>query len=490
MPRRRYLACTVLCLFLCSCATPGDRLSMTGAQGLPINIVNMLQAAGIPTDAVGALVIRLTDGATIVSHRPDSSLQPASTMKLVTTIVGLERLGPTRRWHTELRAHAPVEDGVLQGDVFLRGGGDGDLTWEAFGRMLQSLRHQGIRDIRGDLVLDREMFRPPRTDLGVQSFDEEPDAEYNVIPDALLINTNLLRIELEADQDSLRARATPELQGVSLDLRMSLADRACKDWDDGWKVPGVVKAEDGSVRIQLRGEFPRNCKATARTNVLDRNEYVDRLFRGLWAGLGGTFHGTLREGMSPADSRLLASHRSRTLADLLRDINKPSDNTLARLMYLTLGTLDSEDGATLGGADRQIRAWFRQQGIDDAGLVLENGSGLSRTERVRPSQLAALLATEYRSNWAPEFLSSLPVVGLDGTMRLRLRDSPVSGRARMKTGTLNNVVALAGYVPDARGRMHVVVAIINHRPSTGKLWPVGRPIIDALADWVGRSGNN
>ncbi len=489
MHRRNFFAIPIA-LMLGACATTSPLHRAASAPlGLPPAVVAMLNSAGIPTDAMGVVVVRLSDGATIVSHQPDASLQPGSTMKLVTTIVGLEKLGPTRRWRTELLTVAPVEDGTLMGDLIVRGGGDGDLTWEAFNRMLIALRQKGIRDIRGDLVLDREQFRPARTDIGVPPFDESPEAEYNVIPDALLVNTNLLRIDFEADKQSLRARMTPELENVSLDLQLKLIDVECKKWEDGWIVPDYVKSDDGTIRIRLHGTFPRNCSATTKANVLDRNDFTDRLFRRLWGNLGGTIQGSTREGTAPTGARLLADHRSRTLADMLREINKPSDNALTRVLFLTLGTIAPGTSDTSSDkADRQIRSWFRENGISDDGLVLENGSGLSRKERIRPSQLAAMLRAEYRSNWAPEFLSSLPIVGLDGTMRLRLRDSAAAGRARMKTGTLDNVVALAGYVPDAAGQMHGVVAIINHKMPVGKLWPLGRPIVDAMVDWVAHSG--
>jgi D-alanyl-D-alanine carboxypeptidase/D-alanyl-D-alanine-endopeptidase (penicillin-binding protein 4) len=389
------------------------------------------------------------------------------------------------RWRTELRSAAPIGDGVLLGDLVLRGGADGDLTWEAFYGLLQTLRQRGIKKIRGDLILDRQHFQPARTDIGLPPFDESPEFQYNVIPDALLINTNLLRFDFESDDQALRVRMTPELDGASMDLQLKLIDRECAKWEDGWQVPGYTKAADGSIRIQLRGTFPRNCSTSTRINVLERNDFVDRLFRYLWAYLGGTFHGVTREGTAPADTRLLAEHRSRTLADTLREINKPSDNPLSRLMFLTLGTLDSGNGTTLEKADRQVRSWFGKLGIADDGLVLDNGSGLSRKERIRPSQLASLLVAAYHSNWAPEFLSSLPIVALDGTMRRRMHDSPVAGRARMKTGTLRNVVALAGYVPDASGQMHVVVAMINHDLAKSA---VAQPILDALVDWLARPG--
>ena len=475
-----------------ACASPaGMRYQNTDAVGLPPQVLGMLNSAGIPLDSMAAVAIRLSDGVTLLSHRPDASMQPASTMKLVTTMVGLERLGPTYRWRTELLSAAPVENGVLRGDLTLCGGGDGDLTWEAFRRMLQTLRHKGIREIHGDLVLDRTLFQPTRTDVGVPPFDNEPDAEYNVIPDALLVNTNLLKIDLESDHQSVRARMTPALDGVTIDMQMKLIDRTCDKWDDGWQTPVVEKTFTGSIHIQFRGEFPRNCTASSGINVLERDQFIDRLFRTLWAAEGGTFRGVVREGPATStDAKLLAQHRSRTLADMLRVINKPSDNALTRLLFLTLGTRESAgDSTTLARAEQQVAAWFRQIGVATDGYVAENGSGLSRKERLRPSQLAALLVAEYHSNWAPEFLSSLPVVGLDGTMRRRLRDSPVASRARMKTGTLNNVVALAGYVPDSMGQMHVVVAIINHKPGSANLAGVGQPILDALVDWMGRGGS-
>ncbi len=488
----RALVASLLLIAIGGCATQHREVERSSTStGLPAKVVAMMTSANIPTEAIGAIAFRLSDGATLISHRPDASMQPASNMKLLTTGVGLDSLGPTFRWQTELMSNAAIVDDQLRGDVVLRGGGDGDLTWDALARMLKTLRQKGVREIQGDLLLDRSMFQPARTDVGVPPFDDSPEAEYNVIPDALLVNTNLLRLDLEADKATLRVRVTPELEGVVIDMQMSLIDRACKDWDDGWQTPVAVKLVDGTTRIQLRGEYPRDCTTSTDINVLERDEFVDRLFRTLWAAEGGVWRGAAREGSTPPNARQLARHRSRTLADMLRAINKPSDNALTRLLFLTLGTPPPGNGlTTLEQADRSVRAWFTSRGISDDGLITENGSGLSRKERIRPSQLAALLAAEYRSNWAPEFMSSLPVVGLDGTMRNRLKDSSVAGRARMKTGTLNNVNALAGYVPNAAGQMYVVVAIINHKPASGPLARVGQSILDALVDWVGRSGAN
>ena len=484
----------VLLLGGCVSITTGPH-SKPGQAGLPTTVVIGLGAANIPTEAMGAIAIRITDGAVLLSHQADASLQPASTLKLVTSIVGLEQLGPTFRGRAELRTNGELANGVLRGNLVLRGVGNPDLDWEALQRMLQTLRHKGISEINGDLILDRQWFQPPRPDLGVPPFDETPEFRYNVIPDALMLNMNLLQLELESgDQENntgLRVSVSPKMDRVSVVSKLTFVDRACAKWEDGWMLPTVHRSDDGSIRVELNGAFPKNCSASTSINILDRTDFADRLFRALWRNLGGTFSGLTREAAttdgSPTDTRLLARQESRTLAEVTRDINKRSDNTITRMLYLSMGALAANETAavTATRAERQVRAWFKKHGIDDDGMVLDNGSGLSRTERIRPSQLAQVLKAAYGSDWAPEFLASLPIVAVDGGMRNRLRDSPAAGHARIKTGSLRDVSAAAGFVPDARNQLYIVVAMINHPLAKNG---VGPPILDALIDWVARSG--
>ena len=464
-------------------------LPATRAQ-LPEPVAGMLRAANIPEDALGVVVMRLPDAAPVLSHGAERSFQPGSTMKLLTTLVALDKLGPTYRGHTELRTDGRIDDGILHGDLVLRGGGDVDLGWEAFQGMLQSLRNCGVDTIRGDLLLDRQFFNPPRPDLGVAPFDEAPEFEYNLIPDALLLNGNLLRFELESAELQLKVSMTPPLERVSVGSDMTLVEQDCKDWDKDWLPPEYIKGEDGSIRILLHGKFPRNCTKSTMLNVLDRVDFADRLFRLLWGRLGGKFLGSTRDAAMPSGTRLLAEHQSRPLPVVVRDINKQSDNALARMTYLTLGAMGGgatdASTATAAYSERAVRAWLREQGIGDEGLVLDNGSGLSRLERIRPAQLAAVLLRASRHTLAPEYLSSLPIAAVDGTMRLRLKDSPAAGRARIKSGTLSGVHGVAGLVPDAANRPHIVVAMLNHELASNS---IGRAILDALIDWVARSGS-
>lgn len=453
---------------------------------LPPVVSDALAKAGLPEDSMGLVIERVSDQRVLFSHQAERSFQTASTMKLVTTAVALERLGPVYRGRSELRSAGVVNGEVLQGDLVLRGLADADLTTAAFRGMLQSLRQQGIAEIAGDLMLDRSFFSPPRLDIGVPPFDESPEFQYNVIPDAILINGNLIELTMSSTADGFNARMNQPLDRVVLAPAMTLVDGVCKDWEDTWKIPLVERAADGTIRVIIHGSFPKNCTATTRLNVIDRTDFVDRLFRYLWREMGGRFTGVVREGAAPTSARVLAEHRSRALPDVLRDINKPSDNPLTRSLYLTLGALAPNGDATVTSAmrgDQVVRGWLREHGISDAGLVLDNGSGLSRTERLPPRLLADVLRVMNKSEWAPEFVSSLPIVGIDGTMRNRLKDSTATGRARVKTGTLRDVVSVAGYVRNAAGEIWIVVGLINHPNANHE---IARPVVDALIEWLSK----
>lgn len=455
---------------------------------VPSAAQGMLQRANIPDSSVAILAVRLRDGQALLSHQPNQPLQPASTLKVLTAIAALDMLGPTHTGKVELRTAAPVENGVLKGDLVLRGEASPDFTWQELRELLQSLRFRGIREIAGDVLIDRSYFTPVRLDEGLPPFDETPEFRYNVIPDALLLNTNLHKLQLNDDGQTLRANVSPNLDGVTIDASaMTRSQRKCSDWEDGWKLPVVDAAGDGQLHIRLQGDFPANCQAITQISVLDRSDYAARLIPALWRELGGTLTGQVREAAqapqtlpAPNLTRVLATHRSRTLAEVTRDINKRSDNPITRLAFLTLGaTAPAQFGAgtTLQRADARVRAWLRDRGVDDRGMVLDNGSGLSRSERISVAQLVGVLRLAHASDWAPEFTMALPIAATDGGLRNRFVGTPAARKARLKTGTLRNTWALAGFAPDASGEMCAIAVIINDDRGTG---PIVRPILDAI----------
>lgn len=468
-----------------SCAT----FISNAQQALPASVANALREAGLPEQSLGAVVLPISGGAPRLAFGAEQPLAPASTMKIVTTLIALEQLGPAFEWRTQLLTEGSIKADVLQGDVYLRGGGDPNLTIEKLQGMLRALMAQGVRTIKGNLVLDRSYFQPSRPDVGVPDFDEFPRAYYNVIPDALLLNSNLLELTLQSSLDQVAISTYPPMERVQVEAAMTLTDEDCKSWnDDRTQPPDVRKSFTGKAVLTLHGTFPRNCRAQTATNILDRNLYIERAIRALWRELGGRWSGTARDGTTPAGARLLVERKSETLADIVRPVNKRSDNAMARTLYLTLGAERAKkNGAanTLTAADAVVRDWFARQAIATDGLVIENGSGLSRLERISPQQLAAVLQAGARSNWFAEFASSLPIATVDGTMRKRLTGLPALAQARIKTGGLRDVAAIAGYVRDTGSQHWIVVGIINDANSKK-----GRPVLDALISWVAGAGSN
>ena len=500
-PIRPGLALLACCLSLINLGCASGVPAATPA--LPPAVQAALQRAGVPADALAAFAVPLGAGGMGGAggaggaagkpwlYRADSPMQPASTMKLLTAIVALDRLGPNHRGSTELRSAAPLAGGVLQGDLVLQGGADPELDLPAFWQMLVDLRQAGVTRIEGDLLLDRTLFRPARMDIGVPPFDDEMEFQYNVIPDALELAGNLLPIELRSDASGLRVSTVPPLQGLDIDTsRMAVTNTPCQKWDTVWK-PAVVVAVQreagapGRTRIELQGGFPADCRQRTELNLLDRNDLADRLFRSLWQGLGGTWAGQVREAAAPSGARTLVRRVSRPWGEVLRPMMKTSDNPVTRLLYLQLGVpfmAANPQATTAALAAADVRRWLAEHDIGDAGLVLDNGSGLSRSERITPRQLASMLAVAWQGPRAADLVMSLPVAGEDGSVR-PLKDSPAAVGSRLKPGTLRNVVALAGYVRDERGQPWAVAMMVNHDDALK-----ARPALLALVDHFARFG--
>ena len=480
------LSCVTAALLL---AAPGVVAALDDA--LPAPVAAALAQAGLPPESLGAIAIPQTFWARTWQHRADVPMQPGSSMKLVTTIVALDRLGPNHRGRTELHTTGAVTEGVLDGDIVLVGGADPDFDLPALWQLLFELRQRGVHTVRGGLVLDRTLFRPARIDIGLAPFDEAPEWPYNVIPDALMQSGNLMGLALSSSKNrAVTARPVPSLDGVSVDASaLVLTNTACADWEEDWLPPRAAETSPGQWRVTLQGGFPRRCDARAALQLLDRNVITERQVRAVWTSLGGRFTvapGSVREAVLPAGAQRIAQHESRPWGEVLRQMNKSSDNAQTRLLFLQLGVpamATSPQATTLELAQREVQRWFDEQRIDRDGMVVDNGSGLSRSERIAPRTMARAIEVALKGQHAPELLMSLPVAGVDGTMRNRLKGTRAQGWARLKTGTLKNVTALAGTVRDTRGDTWVVVAMINHEDAAK-----GRPVLDALIEWVANSG--
>jgi len=438
---------------------------------LPASVARELSAAGIPLSAVSIVVQPVEARLPTLEINGQQPMNPASTLKLLTTFSALELLGPAHVWTTEVWAVAPVEKGVLTGDLHFKGSGDPLLTFERFWLLLRELRAKGVRDIRGDLVLDRTAMNPGKEDPA--TFDGKSMRPYTVIPDALLLNFKAIRLTLIPQADSVQILSEPTPAHLSFINRLRLTQNGCGDWQEGLRIE--VTEQNGQPQRVLSGPFAASCgEKVWHVAPISGDRYFLGVFADLWQGMGGRFEGSVREGTVPPDARLLAVTTSPNLAQVVRDINKFSNNVMARQLYLSL----SPEGRP-ENADLAVRRWLSSRGLDFSELVLENGAGLSRRERLSAAHLARLLGEAWQSPVMPELMSSLPIAAIDGTMKKRLKENGVAGRAHIKTGYLEGVRAIAGYVLDARGRRQIVVCLINHPNARS-----AQPAMDALLTWV------
>jgi D-alanyl-D-alanine carboxypeptidase/D-alanyl-D-alanine-endopeptidase (penicillin-binding protein 4) len=406
-------------------------------------------------------------------------MNPASVMKLVTTYAALEQLGPAYRWKTEAYAAGTLADGVLEGDLILKGGGDPKLDLEAFGRLVRALRGKGLRDMRGSLVIDRSRFERAEGDAG--RFDGDPFRPYNVLPDALLVNYKSLRFVFVAEPEraAVRVYAEPRPPALEIVSVLRLSEGACPE---GSAFREMLKPtfEPARQRVLFSGQYPASCgEKDLNVALLEPNDQVAGLLRQLWSESGGVWQGSVRDGPVPAGAKLLHTLDSPSLAEIVRDTNKFSNNIMARHLFLTLG---AESGGAPANAQKSVaavRGWIAAKKIAAPELVMENGSGLSRNERISAGNLALLLQAAWKSPVMPEFIASMPIAGIDGTMRRRVKNEGVAGQAHIKTGLLSDVRSMAGYVLDRSGNRVVVVMLVNHANAQQ-----AQPAMDALLRWA------
>ncbi len=448
------------------------------AQPLPAAVASALAAAGIPQAQVAILVQDSGSDKPTLAHNAALPMNPASTIKLLTTYAALELLGPAYLWKTTAWSEAPQTGDVLEGDLVLRGGGDPKLTFEHFWMLLRGLRARGIREIRGDLVLDRSWM--DGTGHDPSKFDGEPMRPYNVGPDALLLNFKAFRFFFLPDpaRRTISILTEPPSAALEVGNALKLTDGPCGDWLSRIKLD--MQSGSRGARAGFSGSFPASCgEREWNVALLSHPDYVGGVFRKLWEDLGGSLRGGIREGTAAAGARLIATQESSSLAEIVRDINKYSNNVMARQLYLTLS---AELLGTPGRSDRSatvIRGWLEQKGLSMPELALENGSGLSREERISAAGLGRMLVAAFRSPVMPELLASLPLVAYDGTMRRRLKLESVAGQAHIKTGSLTGVRSIAGYVLARSGRRMIVVFFINHANAAS-----GQAAQDALLRWA------
>jgi D-alanyl-D-alanine carboxypeptidase/D-alanyl-D-alanine-endopeptidase (penicillin-binding protein 4) len=454
-------------------------LAQQAEATLPAGIQLVVSGHKLPQDSYSFMVQDVNAAEPLLTVNAEASLNPASTMKTLTTLAALEELGPAYTWSTSVYALGEINEGTLTGDLLIKGGGDPFLVEEHFRSMLKAVQRQGITRISGNLVLDTSYFDPAVS--GQTLIDNQSSRTYNVLPNALSVNfqTVTFFFSPHANGKDVVISADPMLPNLSITNNLKLATGPCTGFQRGIAFD-ADKVDPG--KLMFSGSFPASCEHYQLPRaVLDAPTYAFGMFQLLWQELGGEFGGELRTGQVSQDQQPLLIWDSVPLSDVIKSINKFSNNLMTRQLLLTLGAERFGAPATVEKGIKAASDYLTSHNIPMDGLVINNGAGLSRAARMSTALMNNILQRGYHISLMPEFIASLPIGGVDGTMRDRLVNAGIRGNIHVKTGSLDEVAAVAGYVNARSGKIYAVSGILNHELADGG---PGIELMDALLAWV------
>jgi D-alanyl-D-alanine carboxypeptidase/D-alanyl-D-alanine-endopeptidase (penicillin-binding protein 4) len=462
-------AAVLLLMLLVVLPSPGRAQALTQ---FPQPVAELLKKHKLAPGNLSVYVQDVRKSAPLLTVNAQHPRNPASVMKLITTLVALHELGPAFRFRTDVYADGPAKNGLIKGNLYLKGNGDPFLVTESFWRLLKNLRQAGIEQITGDLIVDGSNFRVPQTYRG--DFDGRPYRAYNVQPHATLVNFFATRFKFFADPDGghVRVVADPAMSTLTIDNQIKLTKGRCTRRKR--KVEMQVQQTGPRPQVSFTGTFPEKCGPYELLRaVADPAPYVFGAFKPLWTEMGGRIDGVGRQGLVPESAVRVLREPSRPLAELIRFMNKYSNNVMTRNLLLALGARTYGAPGTEEKGRRAVADWLLLQGIKAAELRVDNGSGLSRKGQLSALTLARVLLKAWDSEFMSEFVSTLPLSALDGTLRKRLRKTDLKGKVHMKTGLLNGARSIAGFMQTRSGRNLVVVSLHS-----------GTQVQDALLKWL------
>lgn len=491
--RSLLLGCSLLLAGWASAARPTAAPPAGSVAQAPPAVMRALAGSGLPLSSFGVYVQPVNAARPLAAINADESYVLASTAKVVTALAALDLLGSSYRWRTHAFVTGPIERGRLLGDLMIVGGGDARLSSAEMRAWMQRMRDAGLREVMGDILIDRSAFALHDADHR-HTPPPGPGRPHHIWPAALQLDEGVLHLQVQGTRGPRAdVQTVPTLRGVNLVNKVSMG---------GGCFAGARWSDDspGGPQLVVEGRWTPACGPRQLSLVLPADaDFTPHAVAGLWLDAGGRLGGRVRQidlthgqperprwPHSAADGEPLlpwSTHLSQTLPDVLREMNKSSNNVTARHVMLSLSRGFPLRAASLERAQDSVRVWLARKGLGADDIAIENGSGLSRAERGKPRALAQLLAAAWGSAPGRVLVDSLPVAGIDGTLQHRLQNSAATGRAFLKTGTLLDARALAGYVQGGSGTVYAVAALVNH-PNAAR----ATPALDALIEWLAKNG--
>lgn len=445
---------------------------------LPPELAAAIKQTGFKDDGIGLFIQAVDGDKPIVAYQANKAFNPASVVKLVTTSAALGMLGPGYRWSTNVYYTGRIDGDTLQGDLYFQGNGDPYLTPERFWKLLNRVAIDGVQHVAGDIHFDNSYFKPKPVDYG--AFDEQPYRTYNVGPNALLVGFQATEFHFNTDGRHVKITPFPDSPRLRIVNKVKPVNGRCGRWQK--RLSLSTKQVDGDLQVIFGGRYARSCEQrTLYRRVAGAQDHFQDFFLPIWHELGGTVKGNITPAVLPDSANLLLEASSISLAEAVRLINKFSNNVMTRQVLLTLGAQAMGPPGTTEKGIKAVETWLQARHLDDAVLELNNGAGLSRDTRVSAAFLGRLLQYVYHQAYMPEFMASLPVSGYDGTMAHRFNNEPLQGHTHIKTGLLDFVQTMAGYVTNAAGQRYIVVLLHNDSKAHTK---AGRRLQDRVIRWT------
>ena len=475
-------------------------------DALPTSFKNSLNKSQIPYSAMSLHVIKIKNPSNndigfteILGWRSDAPMNPASTMKVLTTVGALNILGPHYQWQLKIFTDGSIDQGVLNGNLYLQGFGDPKFSQDDLERIALELRAMGIDKINGKLIFDRSAHDPSL--LSGKTLDGQVNRSYNVFPDPLLYSLNTLKFQIGAVIEGGTPSITyqPNLANFKVvnNLKQN-RNTSCGNWQEliGFHISNDEKnapQTDEPILATFNGSIPLGCdELTYPIVALPPNTMLTRGFQAVWESAGGEWAAAPagENGTVPESANQLISHQGTLLKDAIWDINNFSNNTMAKQVFLTIGLDKTGKPASLDKSALAIKQWLSSNNLIFPELSLENGSGLSRVEAISARNLTTVLTLLQSPEASAIFLNSLPVPGKDGTMKNRLnayltkydrfQSKP---EAHIKTGSLSDVKAISGFVKSRSGNLYAISSFINHENANK-----GQDAHDQLLIWLIEDG--
>lgn len=442
---------------------------------LPQAVETAIAESPLAPEDVSIWVAPVGGGPPVIDYHSRTPRTPASSIKAVTTGISLFLLGENYRWKTEFYTNGSVRDGILDGDLIIKGYGNPYMVEEKLMDMVIELRNLGINHIDGDIILDNSYF--VNAVEMPDNFDGHGTEAYNALPNALAINFRTVELVFNNRGGKITLSSNPELVYTNIQNQMVFNRyKRCR----GKGFSPRVEVDRNQDLVQVSGSMSSACRQQSIKKVLtDAGDLYFGHFKKAWQTTGGSMGNTWYYGQANDNLTLLYRGLSRPLYEQIAAMNKNSNNIMTRQLFLTIGAELTQPPATLEKSRAVVMNKLKQLGVPTQGMFIDNGSGLSRASKISAAQMGTFLLAMQDERVRPFFEHSLSIVGVDGTLRRRLRGTPLAGNAIGKSGTLNNVKSVVGYLTAKSGRKYAYAMLFE-----GSRAKTGRNLMDSVMQWV------